>query len=105
MERVAIVAYKPNPGKEEALRALIKKHGPVLKQEGLVTAKDKFILETADGTIVEVFEWKSAQAMKTAHTNPKVQQMWREYAAVSTYTPLNRLPEAGSLFAHFTSVN
>jgi quinol monooxygenase YgiN len=105
MGRVVIVAYKPNAGKEEALRALIKKHKPCLKQAGLVTDKESFILETKDGVIVEVFEWKSAEAMKKAHTHPQVQQMWREYAAVCTYTPLNRLPEADSLFAEFTPLH
>ncbi|MFD2873573.1 hypothetical protein ACFS5N_13895 [Mucilaginibacter ximonensis] len=104
MGRVAIVAYKPNPGNEEALRALIKKHASCLREAGLVTDKESFILETKDGAIVEVFEWKSEQAMKNAHKNPKVQQMWREYAEVSTYTPLNRLPEAGKLFADFAPV-
>ncbi|MES2427378.1 MAG: hypothetical protein V4560_10415 [Bacteroidota bacterium] len=101
MERVAIVAYKPNPGKEVALRALVKKHLSCLKEAGLVTDKESFILETKDGSIIEVFEWKSKQAMKTAHKHPQVQEMWREYAKVSTYTPLNRLEESGNLFAEF----
>lgn len=105
MERVAIVAYKPIPGKEEALRALVKKHLPCLKQHGLVTDKEAFILETKDGTIVEVFEWVSEKAMKTANTIPEIQQLWRDYTKVCTYTPVNRLPEMGNLFAQFTSVN
>jgi quinol monooxygenase YgiN len=105
MERVAIVAYKPNPGKEEALRTLVKKHLPCLKQHGLVTNKEAFILETKDGTIVEVFKWASEKAMKTANTIPDIQQLWREYAKVCTYTPLNRLPETGSLFAEFAPLN
>lgn len=105
MGRVAIVAYKPMPGKETALRTLIKKYVPSLKEAGLVTDKESFILETKDGTIIEVFEWKSEQAMKKAHTNVQVQKMWREYAEVCTYTPLNRLPETASLFAEFTPLN
>jgi len=105
MERVAIVAYKPNPGKKEALRALIRKYSLCLREAGLVTQKESFVLETKDGTIVEVFEWKSEQAKKSAHKNPRVQQMWREYAEVSTYTPLNRLPETGHLFADFAPLN
>jgi hypothetical protein len=105
MKRVAIVAYKPIQGKEEALRTLVKKHLPCLKQHGLVTNKDSFILETKDGIIVEVFEWASEKAMKSANAIPEVQQLWREYAKVCTYTPLNRIPEAGSLFAEFSPVN
>ena len=45
------------------------------------------IMEAEDGTIVEVFEWKSKQAIDAAHTNPRVLEMWEEYAAVCDYVP------------------
>ncbi len=105
MEKVVIIAYKPLEGKAEVLRELVKKNLPCLKQHGLVTNKDSFILETKDGTIVEVFEWVSEKAMKTANTIPAIQDLWRQYAKVSTYTPLNRIPEAGNLFAAFSPLN
>lgn len=105
MKRVAIVAYKPIPGKEKALKELTKQYLPCLKQVGLITDKETFTFETTDGTIIEVFEWVSEKAMKLAQTYPEVQQLWREYAKVCTYTPLNRIPEAGSLFAAFTPLH
>ena len=39
MGRFVIVAYRPKPGKEDALLAAVKKHLHVLHVEGLVTDK------------------------------------------------------------------
>lgn len=62
-------------------------------------------METADGTIIEMFEWLSAAAIQQAHTNPAVHQLWAEYAAVCDYVPLNTLPETANLFAEFNAVD
>ncbi|MDB5091361.1 MAG: hypothetical protein JWR09_5355 [Mucilaginibacter sp.] len=98
------MAYKPKPGKAEALKELAKTHVPRLKKEGLVTDREAVIMESADGTIIEVFEWLSAEAITKAHSNPAVHQMWAEYAAVCDYVPLNSLGEASNMFAEFDAV-
>ena len=105
MGRVVIVAYKPKQGKAAALKELIKTHYPRLKNEGLVTDRLPVLTEIADGTIVEVFEWLSPEAIKQAHTNPAVLKMWDEYEEVCEYVPLNTLMVAGDLFAEFTPVD
>jgi hypothetical protein len=105
MGQIVIVAYEPKPGKEEALKQLMKTHVPRLKQEGLVTDRESIIMEAADGTIIEVFEWLSTEAIANAHHNKAVQQMWGEYAEVCDYVPLNTLKEAGIMFAGFLPVN
>ncbi|AYL97322.1 hypothetical protein [Mucilaginibacter celer] len=105
MGQIVIVAYKPKPGKQEALKQLMKTHLPRLQQEGLVTDRQSIMMEAADGTIIEVFEWLSADAIATAHHNPVVQQMWGEYAEVCDYLPLNTLAEAGNMFATFSPFN
>ncbi|WP_183576685.1 putative quinol monooxygenase [Mucilaginibacter sp. X5P1] len=105
MGRIVIVGYKPKPGKAEALKALMKTHLPRLRQEGLATDRESILMEAADGTIVEVFEWVSAEAIQNAHKNPVVLQMWGEYAEVCDYVPVGSLTEAGSLFSDFTSVD
>lgn len=102
---IVIVAYKPRPGKAGALKELAKTHVPRLKQEGLVTHREPVIMETADGTIIEVFEWLSPEAIQSAHQNKAVQQMWAEYAEVCEYVPLNSLSETKELFAGFVPVN
>jgi quinol monooxygenase YgiN len=101
MGRIVIVGYKPKPGKNEALKALMKTHLPRLKQEGLVTDRESILMEAADGTIVEVFEWISEEAIQNAHKNPAVLQMWGEYGEVCDYVPVGSLAEAGNLFSGF----
>lgn len=105
MGQVVIVAYKPKPGKEANLKELMKTHLPRLQQEGLVRDKESYIMEAGDGTIIEVFEWLSAEAVQKAHTNPVVQQMWGEYAEVCEYVPVGNLEEAGNMFASFEALN
>ncbi len=102
---IVIVAYKPKAGKAEALKELAKTHVPRLKQEGLVTGREPIIMETPDGTIVEVFEWLSDETIREAHKNEAVLKMWGEYAEVCDYVPLNTLSEAASMFASFTPFN
>ena len=104
MGRIVIVAYKPKQGKAAALKELSKTHYQRLKNEGLVTDRQPVLAETADGTIVEVFEWLSPEAIKEAHTNPAVLKMWEEYEEVCEYAPLNTLAVAGDMFAEFTPV-
>jgi hypothetical protein len=104
MGSIVIVAYKPKEGKAEALKELTKTHVPRLKKEGLVTDREAVIMEAADGTIIEVFEWLSAEAIQNAHKNPAVLQMWGEYAEVCDYVPLNTLSETNMMFAEFRPV-
>jgi len=105
MGHTVIVAYKPKPGKETDLKELMKTHLPRLKQEGLVTDKESYIMEASDGTIVEVFEWLSEEAIQKAHSNPEVQKMWGEYAQVCDYIPIGNLVEAANLFSGFKPLN
>jgi quinol monooxygenase YgiN len=104
MGRIVIVAYKPKEGKADALHLLVKTHVPRLRAENLVTGREPIIMETADGTIIEVFEWLSAEAIQQAHQNKAVHQMWGEFAEVCDYIPLNALPEAANMFAEFIAM-
>ncbi len=70
-----------------------------------MTEREPVIAETADGTIIEVFEWLSEDAIQNAHKNPAVLQMWGEYAAVCDYVPLNTLAESSNMFAEFKPVD
>jgi hypothetical protein len=101
MGRIVIACYKPKPGKNEALKELMKTHLPRLKQENLVTDRPSIMMESKDGTIIEVFEWISDEAIKNAHTNPAVLQMWGEYGEVCDYVPVGTVAEAADLFSGF----
>lgn len=61
---VVIAMYRPKPGKAQELEPLVRKHFPVLKEYGLTTDKAPFIGRSTDGTILEIFEWISAEAAK-----------------------------------------
>ena len=105
MGRCVIVAYTPKPGKEEQLLAAVKKHLQVLHAEQLATDKPAYVLRAGDGTIIEVFEWCSAEAIKQAHTNPAVGALWAEFGAACDYTPLTKLAECQQMFAEFDAVS
>jgi len=76
MGRFVIVAFKPKPGQGEALLAEIRQHVPTLRTEGLATDRPAYVMRAGDGTLVEVFEWVSEEAIQQAHTNPAVGAMW-----------------------------
>lgn len=100
-ERIVIACYKPKPGKAEGLKKLMREHLPTLKTQDLVTDRASIMMEAKDGTIIEVFEWKSQAAIDQAHTNPQVLEMWGKYAEVCDYIPVAQLPEAIQLFSGF----
>jgi hypothetical protein len=105
MGRFVIVAYTPKAGKEHQLLAAVRKHLQVLKAEQLVTDRPASVMRAGDGTIIEVFEWRSADAIKRAHTTPAVQALWGEFGAACDYTPLAKLAEAQQMFAEFDAVD
>jgi len=104
MGRFVIVAYTPKAGREEQLLAAVKKHLQVLQAEQLVTDRPASVMRAADGTILEVFEWRSAEAIQQAHGNPAVHALWAEFGAACEYTPLAKLAEAQQMFAEFEAV-
>jgi quinol monooxygenase YgiN len=101
---VVIVAYRPKPGKEKELLELVQSRVPTLRNEGLVTNRAPTIMRSRDGTIVEVSEWKSQEAIDAAHKNPNVFAMWNKFFAICDCVPLNTLPEAKEMFAGFEPV-
>jgi hypothetical protein len=104
MGRMVIVAYRPRPGKEHDLLALTREHVPILRAQGLVTDRPPYAMRAADGTIVEVFEWKSEEAIAASHKNSQVQAMWGRYAEACQYVPLDTLAEAHQMFAAFEPI-
>jgi quinol monooxygenase YgiN len=104
MGRFVIVAYKPKPGKEEALLAAVRKHVQVLRDEQFVTDRPAYVMRAGDGTLLEIFEWRSAEAIHQAHSSPAVMALWGEFGAVCDYMPLTSLPETSEMFAEFEAV-
>ena len=101
---VVIVAYRPKPGKEKELLELVQDRVPTLRKENLVTDRVPTIMRARDGTIIEVSEWKSQEAIDAAHKNPNVLAMWNKFFATCECIPLQTLPEAEEMFAGFEPI-
>jgi hypothetical protein len=78
---------------------------PILRREGLATDRPAYAMRATDGTIIEVFEWKSKAAIESAHTNPVVLKMWERYAEACEYVPLISVKECSDLFAGFDPID
>jgi len=105
MGRFVITSFRPKPGQQQALLAVIDRHWRLLQAEELVTERPRYAMQAADGTVLEIFEWRSAQAVAAAHQHPLVQALWAEFDSVCDYLPLAALAEAQQPFAEFTPLD
>lgn len=105
MSRIVIVAYRPFPGKEDALKELLTDHVPILKKEDLVTDRAPVIMRAADGAFVEIFEWRSAEAIENAHNNAAVQDLWQRFSEVCEYEIPMNVAEFSNMFSEFEAIN
>jgi hypothetical protein len=101
---IVIVAYRPRPGKEALLLELTKEHVPILRGQGLATERPACAMHAADGTVIEVFEWTSQEAIASAHQNPEVLKLWERYGEACEYIPLTGVKECSEMFAGFTPI-
>jgi len=105
MSRGVIVIYRPKKGKEKQLVELVNDHISILRTQSLVTDRDPIIMQAADGCIIEVFEWKSQEAIKQAHSNDVVQGLWEKFSQVCDYEVPVNVTEFQVLFSEFKILN
>ncbi|NJN25960.1 MAG: hypothetical protein HC819_08320 [Cyclobacteriaceae bacterium] len=101
MGKIVIATYKPKAGKEKALDALVKNHVKVLRNQGLATLRPPMVMKAADGTVVEVFEWISKEAIEEAKKNKDVVAYWDKYREVCEIMPISSLIESKNSFSEF----
>ena len=104
MGSISVACYKPKAGCQEALLALVRDHLPPLRAVKLVTDRESIVMRTADGTVIEVFEWVSPEAIANAHSHPAVIELWKKFEAVCTYEIPGNIEEFRKLFAPFEAV-
>jgi hypothetical protein len=104
MGSISVACYKPKPGCDAALLDLVRGHLPPLRAEGLVTDRSSIVMRAADGTIIEIFEWVSQEAIAGAHSNPAVLDLWNRFEAVCQYEIPANIAEFQNMFAHFESI-
>ncbi len=105
MSRIVIAAYRPKPGKAREQRHRVHRHRAVLAEQALVTERSRIAVRGADGALVEVFEWRSAEAVELAHASPPVRAPWEAFAAACDHVPVGAVPVAGRLFSEFVRVD
>jgi quinol monooxygenase YgiN len=105
MGKIVIVCYVPFAGNEDRLEALVRDHLDVLRQENLVTERKPVIARAKNNSIVEIFEWKSREAINAAHQNANVLKLWEQFNAVCTYGIPADMEEFNQLFSEFEAVN
>ena len=97
-EVMVIACYRPKRGKDDELLALVKTHLPILREQGLVGDGPSLAGRAKDGTIVEVFCWKSEAAIASAHENAAVAKMWEAYGKLCDFTAISKVEGASDLF-------
>lgn len=75
------VTYRPKPGREEELFALVKKHWPALRSTGLAVDDSIELYRATDKRsgqqyFVEIFSWRDAKAPEIAHQMPEIMAIW-----------------------------
>ncbi len=101
---IVFALYRPHEGKDAALRALIARHLPVLRAAELITDRPPILVRAKNGTYIEVFEWRSAEAAEQAHQLPTVAAVWEAMGQIADMPGLDSLDEASGHFPHFTPV-
>ena len=102
---LAIATYKPKAGKAQALYELVQKHLPALRELQLATDRHNFIAKSENGTIIEVFEWTSMNAIKAAHQHPAVIDIWEKISQAADLVPMSSLKEGEHPFPVFEIIN
>ena len=104
MSIVAIASYKPRAGMEKKFLRLLKQHMPTLRAEGLISDKSAYLMRSKNGTIIEVFEWKSAKSKSQAHKNERVMALWNQFFPLARTVSIGRLAEFRESFASFEAI-
>jgi hypothetical protein len=104
MGSISVACYRPRPGCEQALLDLVRDHLPPLRGQGLVTDRASIVMRAADGTIIEIFEWVSPEAIAGAHSNPVVLELWKRFEAVCQYEIPANIAEFKAMFAQFEPI-
>ena len=101
---IVFAIYKPHQNKGNELKKLILKHVPILKSNKLITDREPVLVQSKNGIYIEIFEWKSNDAVEEAHKNPEVQKLWDEMEKVCDFTNLESIEEVREYFPQFKPI-
>ncbi|ANX11397.1 hypothetical protein ABE41_005210 [Fictibacillus arsenicus] len=98
---ITMALYQPHEGKEEQLNEVLRNHIKTLEAENLITSREPIRARAANGTVIEIFEWRSEQAKDAAHESPGVMRVWNEIMEIAEIKSLSSLGEANHPFPNF----
>lgn len=98
---LAMAMYKPKEGKAAELQQILDEHIPRLRELDLITTLEAITAISADGTLIEIFEWKSDEAKTVAHQHPAIMAIWGRMMPICEFPALKDLPEAQRPFPNF----
>lgn len=86
------------------LMDIVDRHIPTLREYGLIKDGHAYVLQSEDGTIIEMYEWKDEKAIAVAHEHPAIRTIWGEMEGICTFPSLSDLPESKKRFPNFTVI-
>jgi hypothetical protein len=101
---IAIACYRPHSGNERKLLSAVRKNTALLHSLGLITDRPPVIMRSEDGTLLEVFEWKSRTAKVKAHKAPEVMKLWTLMIELGKNVKLSSVQETKEVFANFKAL-
>jgi predicted enzyme related to lactoylglutathione lyase len=101
-EKIVICSYKPRPGKTKELLEVLQDHVPTLRGLGLASGHPRSLMTSENGTVIEIFGWRSEAAARAAHDSREVKEIWDRIGALAEIVPLSDIVETRKPFAHFT---
>ena len=77
---VVICTYRIKKRREAAFLKILSRHWPTLRRLGLATRQPAAVFRGTDKSkktfFIEIFTWKSWEAMEAAHVSPEVMAVW-----------------------------
>jgi hypothetical protein len=101
---ITMALYQPKDGKNYKLKEILQNHVPTLRQEDLITDQELITIQAEDGTIIEIFEWKSVESKDKAHQLPNVMGIWKEIMEVADIKRFADLTESQMPFPNFKRI-
>lgn len=92
-----IAVYRPrNKEAADELPERLRELFRVMRDQGVATQRDPWLLRAEDGSCLLLHEWVSPQAARRAADNPAVNEALARVEAIAQRTPLGELDEASS---------
>jgi hypothetical protein len=105
MGLISIAAFRPKPGREKDLAAVITDRLALMRRLGFVTDRPAINMRAKDGTFIQVSEWVNQAAIDQAHKTPEVLALWGRYSECSDHVMPSSLAELKEHFPCFETVD